>query len=269
MKALQSLFPPLSPKNLSLPTARRVILVSYNAASGTLDFRHYLITVRPYGVARRVRRVIEASAGGKKKATLDLSNHQDVADFVLRTHAAGYESASSAASSAGEEDSDNAVSLPTDYVGRNNKKGERRAVRLDEIGPRMEMKLVKIVEGVPGKQGSVIYHQFVTKSKTEAARQRADHAAKDKLRKQRREEQEQNVKRKKADAKKDEENDDEEEERGVEEADGENDDEDDEEGAWDDEEEVSDGEESEDEVAVESSESEAEQKLPPLKRRKG
>lgn len=159
MKALQSLFPPLSPKNLSLPSARRVVLVSYDDAHGTLQFRHYLITVRPYGVSRRVRRVIDASAG-KKKASLDLSNHQDVADFLLRTHAAGYESASSAASSAGEEDSDNAVALPTDYVGRNNKKGERRAVRLDEIGPRMELRLLKIVEGVPGKQGAVMYHQF-------------------------------------------------------------------------------------------------------------
>jgi len=159
MKALQSLFPPLSPKTLSLSSARRVVLISYNESKGTVDFRHYLITVRPYGVARRVRRLVEASAGGKKKATLDLSNHQDVADFLLRKNL-GYESASSAASSAGEEDSDNAVSLPTDYVGRNNRKGERRAVRLDEIGPRMELKLVKIVEGVPGREGSVIYHQF-------------------------------------------------------------------------------------------------------------
>ena len=48
-------------------------------------------------------------------------------------HVAGYGSAS-AASSVGEEDSDNAVSLPMDYVGQNNKKGERRAVRLDEVG---------------------------------------------------------------------------------------------------------------------------------------
>jgi ribosome biogenesis protein SSF1/2 len=160
MKALQSLFPPLSPKNLSLPSARRVVLVSYNDTRGTLDFRHYLITVRPYGVSRRVRRVIEASAGGTKKATLDLSTHQDVADFLLRRNGAGYESASSAASSAGEEDSDNAVALPRDYVGRNNKKGERRAVRLDEVGPRMELRLIKITEGVPGKEGSVIYHQF-------------------------------------------------------------------------------------------------------------
>jgi ribosome biogenesis protein SSF1/2 len=39
------------------------------------------------------------------------------------------------------------------YVGRNNRRGQKRAVRLDEIGPRMEMRLVKITKGVPGKEG--------------------------------------------------------------------------------------------------------------------
>ena len=94
----------------------------------------------------------------------------------------------------GEEDSDNMVLLPMDYVSQNNKKGERWAVRLDEVGPRMELKLVKIVEGVPGKEGSVIYHKLggcvcpawgmslmrvlVMKLSTEEARQRADHVAK-------------------------------------------------------------------------------------------
>ena len=86
------------------------------------------------------------------------------------------------------------VSLPMDYVGQNNKKGEWWAVRLDEVGPWMELKLVKIVEGILGKEGSVIYHEFggcvcpawgmllmwvlVTKSRMEEARQCADHVAK-------------------------------------------------------------------------------------------
>ncbi|KIJ37714.1 hypothetical protein M422DRAFT_231504 [Sphaerobolus stellatus SS14] len=283
MKAFQSLFPPLSPKTISLSSARRVVLVSYNEENVTIDFRHYLITVRPYGVARRVRRLVEATSGTKKKSALDLSNHQDVADFLLNKTVAGYESASSAASSAGEEESDNAVSLPTDYVGRNNKKGEKRAVRLDEIGPRMELKLIKIVEGVPGKEGSVIHHEFVTKSKTQIAKQRAEHAAKEKLRKQRREEQERNVKRKQELAK----------EKGEtgEEVDDDDDDEDmdngagnkreaeeladeDDEGAWDDEEDITEGEDEEgsgdedDNQAAESSESEDERHPPPPPKRR-
>lgn len=101
---------------------------------------------------------------------MDLGNEKDVADFLLRkrgdpapgssTSDAGYESAASSASSAAGDDDASAINLADDYVGRGNKKGSRRAVRLDEIGPRMELRLVKITEGVPGKEGSVIYHEF-------------------------------------------------------------------------------------------------------------
>lgn len=172
MKTFQSLFPPLSPKTLSLSSARRVVLVAYNAEKGTIDWRHYVITVRAYGVSRRVRRVLDAAGGtgassAKSKGVLDLGNERDVADFVLRKRGEkgpggdGYESATSDASSAAGDDVGEAeVNLAGDYVGRNNRKGERRAVRLDEVGPRMELKLIKVVEGVPGREGEVIFHEY-------------------------------------------------------------------------------------------------------------
>jgi ribosome biogenesis protein SSF1/2 len=96
-----------------------------------------------------------------------LGNERDVADFVLRARGErgpgsdGYESAASDASSAAGDDPEaSAINLADDYVGRNNRKGQRRAVRLDEIGPRMELRLVKIAEGIPGKEGQVIFHEF-------------------------------------------------------------------------------------------------------------
>ncbi|KAK0502826.1 rRNA binding protein [Armillaria luteobubalina] len=261
MKAFQSLFPPLSPKTIALSSARRVVLVSYNADRGTVDFRHYIITVKAYGVSKRVRRVLEgANKGSASHGLLDLGNEKDVADFLLRKRGEpgpdGYESASSAESVAGDED---AVDLADDYVGKNNKKGSRRAVRLDEVGPRLELRLVKITEGVPGKEGGVIYHEFVKKSKKEAANLKEAHAAKERLRKERREEQERNVARKKAKTggvEKDDEDEEEDDEDGGE-------DEDDE-GHWDDEEEISEGEESEQEEAEESSEDE--EPKPPKKK---
>ncbi|EJD53272.1 Brix-domain-containing protein [Auricularia subglabra TFB-10046 SS5] len=198
-KSFQSMFPALSPASLKLSEARRVVLVSYSAERNTVDVRHYLISVRPYGVSKRIRRVLESAS--TSKPVLDLSNEQDVADFLLRkpgeTDPTGYESASSAASDAGD-----AVSLADDYVGRGNKKGTKKAVKLDEIGPRMELKLLKITEGPPGKEGEVLYHAFVKKSKKELAALRADHAAKEKLRRERREEQERNVAKKKEGKKK-------------------------------------------------------------------
>lgn len=167
MKSFQSLFPPLAPNSLSLSSARRVVLISYNAERGTVDFRHYIIKVKPYGVSKRVRRVLEGAT--QSHGLLDLGNEKDIADFLLRKRGepgpeGGYESAASSAESVAGDDAD-AVDLAEDYVGRNNKKGQRRAVRLDEVGPRMELRLIKITEGVPGKEGAVMYHSFGTFSR--------------------------------------------------------------------------------------------------------
>ena len=143
------------------------MLISYDAERGTISFRHYLITTKPYGVSKKIRRVLEgkkrASSSKASESLVNLGREHDVADYILRGKGEagpdddGYETATSYASSAAEDEGD-AVSLADDYVGRNNKKGQKKAVRLDEIGPRMELRLVKIVEGVPGKEGDVMYH---------------------------------------------------------------------------------------------------------------
>ncbi|TFK67920.1 Brix-domain-containing protein [Pluteus cervinus] len=234
MKAFQSLFPPLSPQNLSLSAARRIVLVSYNADRGTIDFRHYVIKVRACGISKRVRRVLEGISGPSSSSVLDLGGEEDVADFLLkRPGDDGYESAASTTESVAGDEGET-VDLAGDYVGRNNKKGQRRAIKLEEVGPRMELRLVKITEGVPGKEGSVIFHEFVKKSKKETTAQQADHAAKEKLRKQRKEEQERNVQRKREQKTGDE---------GQDESEGDEEGGDD--GEWDEEEEVSAGEEDE------------------------
>ena len=115
--------------------------------------------------------------GGSGDAMIDLGNERDVADYVLPSHrgprssasarvdgggGGRYKTASSEVSSAAEDEAEDVVSLAEDYVGRNNRKGQKRAVRLDEICPRMEIQLVKITEGVPGSDGVVIYHGFGT-----------------------------------------------------------------------------------------------------------
>jgi ribosome biogenesis protein SSF1/2 len=296
MKTFQTLFPPLAPHKLALSSARRVVLVAYNEDRGTIDWRHFRITVKPYGVSRRVRRVLQGTGatarsgggGSGSGVVLDLGNEKDVADYVLRARGGGtsvdggYETAASEVSSAAEgEDAEDVVSLAEDYVGRNNRKGQKRAVRLDEIGPRMEMRLVKITEGVPGKEGAVIYHEFVKKTKAEIAAQKELHATRVKLRKERREEQDRNVQRKKALAGKtkadavsatgeegtDEGDDDDDEgslEAPSEKLDGG-------EASWDEEEEISEGEVSEDDDARsedQSSEDEDDDRPPRKKRQK-
>ncbi|KAJ7692358.1 hypothetical protein B0H14DRAFT_3046448 [Mycena olivaceomarginata] len=243
-KSFQSLFPPLSPHTLALSSARRVVLIAYNPDRGTVDFRHYVITVKPYGVSKRVRRVLEGAqkaAGG----ILDLGNEKDVADFLLRKRGevgpdGGYESAASSGAESVAGDDADAVDLADDYVGRNNKKGQRRAVRLDEVGPRMELRL----------EGSVIYHEFgkeiASEGQSRSGTWRGKKAAKGKS----------------TGGDNEDEEDEGEDEEMVSEG-GEDEDEPD----WDAEEEISEGEDSEEEEPQDSSDSEEEeQRRPPAKK---
>ncbi|KAG8865386.1 hypothetical protein FRB96_000276 [Tulasnella sp. 330] len=195
LKCFQSLFPPLAPKSINLSSARRVVLISWNAETKTIAWRHYLISVRTQGVTNRVRRIVEGISKAPSGNVVNLSKEKDLADYVLKQHEEGYETGStSAASDADPEES--AVRLAANYPGRNNKKGDKRAVRLSEVGPRMELRLVKITEGPPGKEGSVLYHEFIHKDQKQTAELKEAAAAREKLRKERREEQERNIARK-------------------------------------------------------------------------
>ncbi|KAG8745111.1 hypothetical protein FRC10_008722 [Ceratobasidium sp. 414] len=199
-KFFQALFPPLSPHTISLSSARRVILASYSSTNNTISIRHYLIGVRALGVTRHVRKLVDGKTTTHQ--VLDLGREKDVADYVLRQAGEpgpdGYESASSAASDVEGEAGAAEVHLAGDYVGRNNRAGAKRAVKLTEIGPRLELRLVKITEGVPGKQGAVLYHEFVKKSASESADLKKAAVARAKLKQERREEQARNIERKKA-----------------------------------------------------------------------
>lgn len=65
---------------MKLSEARRVILLNYNAETGTIDFRHYIIHVKPVGVTKGVKRVII----NKKNALPNISKFEDVSEYVLR-----------------------------------------------------------------------------------------------------------------------------------------------------------------------------------------
>ena len=212
----QNLFPPLHVHTMRLSQVRRIVLLNYNAETKTVDWRHYLISVRPVGVSRSVRRVIEGSTrpsaassgsvtghGGSNKrhgrALINLANMTDIAEYVTRGSTAGGsdDTDTSEAESEAEDIADpkNAVELPQSYVGRGNEANTQRAVRLREIGPRMELRLVKIEEGLNGSE--VLYHDYMHKSAKEVAEQARAIAAKKRLAAERKAEQEKNVERKK------------------------------------------------------------------------
>lgn len=204
----QGLFPAIQVEKSALPTFRRVLLLSYSHTTNLISLRHYVITVRPHGVSRRVRRLLNATTVNARKPHID--DTDDLADYLLRGRTgapgsegggtAGYDSSSETEGSEAESDS-NAVELPEDYVGRGNKKGERKAVRLVETGPRMELQLVKVVEGLVGSrkgEGETVFHEFVHKSRSESKALQKTHDERRRLKEMRRAEQAANVARKKA-----------------------------------------------------------------------
>lgn len=201
---------------MRLSQVRRVVLLNYNADTKTIDWRHYQISVRPVGVSRSVRRVIEGSTrpsavssgsvsgyGGEHRrhgrALVNLGNATDIAEYVIRGSQAtgGEDTDTSEAESEAEDmaDPQNSVELSQQYLGRGNAAHSQRAVRLREIGPRMELRLVKVEEGLNGS--SVLYHDYVHMSAAEVAKQTRDITAKRQLAAERRAEQERNVKKKK------------------------------------------------------------------------
>ena len=164
----------LTSRQSALPSFRRVLLISYNPITNLISIRHYTITVRAHGVSRRVRKLLTTSSVTSRLP--NLSSKDDIADYLLRrvgtpgsditdttatASTAGYESAGDTDGSEAESDT-NAVELPDDY-GKGNKKGDRKAVRLVEIGPRMELRLIKVVEGLVGSkkgEGETVFHEF-------------------------------------------------------------------------------------------------------------
>ena len=58
------------------------------------------------------------------------------------------------------EDEDNQVVLPDRYGG--NIRNNQSAIKLAELGPRMTLQLVKVMQGL--FKGEVMYHAFVSKT---------------------------------------------------------------------------------------------------------
>ncbi|KAF1936382.1 Brix-domain-containing protein [Clathrospora elynae] len=218
----QGLFPPIQPHTTPLHTIKRVLLLnreppSEENGSCTISLRHYSITTKITGVPKAIRRLYAAekligSREKKKSALPNLGKLQDVADYMLDPSAAGYTSASDTEADtdaevevtapvrqkvlsrrekerlkAGEEPSNARASGSKPRV-------EKRAVKLVEIGPRMKLRLTKVEEDVCG--GKTMWHEFITKSKTEVQDLEKKWAQKNKEKEERRRIQKENVEKK-------------------------------------------------------------------------
>ncbi|RLN21248.1 hypothetical protein BBJ28_00002854 [Nothophytophthora sp. Chile5] len=178
----QNLFPAIDVQTVALAECRRVVLFNYEKETDTVEFRQYVIRAAPLGLSRSVKTIVKAKVP-------DLNKLEDISEFVLG-NGAGVASASDS-----EVDDEAAhVTLPDTFRGRGNRKAEKSAVRLSEIGPRLTLSLTKVERGIC--EGDVLYHSYLSKTPEEAAKAKAKHEAAKALKRKRREDQEANVAKK-------------------------------------------------------------------------
>lgn len=177
----QNMFPSINVHQISLNSIKRCVLINYDPVSQEVEFRHYSLKVVPVGMSRGVKKLMQEKFP-------DMSKLEDISELLMK----GVNLSESEA----EQDGDhNITELPQVYSGRGNMASQQSAVRLTEIGPRMTLQLVKILEGMG--DGKVLYHSIVSKTEEELQEILKRKEARLKEKAERRKKQEENVARKK------------------------------------------------------------------------
>ncbi|KAF1329804.1 Swi4 1, peter pan-like protein suppressor, partial [Globisporangium splendens] len=179
----QNMFPAIDVQTVQLSECRRVVLFNYEKGTDHVEFRQYVVRATPLGISKSVKTIV-------KSKIPNLAKLEDISEFIMGN------GAGAGATSDSEIDDESAhVTLPDSFRGRGNRKAEKSAVRLTEIGPRLTLKLTKVEREIC--EGDVLYHAYLTKTPEEAAKLKAKKEQALALKRKRREEQESNVNKKK------------------------------------------------------------------------
>ncbi|XP_062454312.1 P2Y purinoceptor 11 [Rhea pennata] len=176
----QNMFPSINVHKVNLNNIKRCLLISYDAETQLLDFRHYSVKVVPVGVSKGLKKLLQEKFP-------NMSRLEDISELLIKD-------INLSESEAEQDGTHNILELPQAYAGRGNMKAQQSAVRLTEIGPRMTLQLVKVEEGLA--QGNVLYHSFIHKTEAEVQEILARKEAKLQLKAERRQKQEADVERK-------------------------------------------------------------------------
>lgn len=191
----QNLFPPIQPQFTKLGSIKRVLMINYK--DGKIEIRHYSIDTKTIDNSRNIKKLIQSHQLNKNLPKLGKS--EDIADLVLDPYNVGLTSDS-------EVEDDAVFDQPTNVVKKKvveaeegeekeGKETRKKAIKLTELGPRINMTLMKIEEGLTASK--TIYHSTVTKSKKEQEQLEAKAQEKRQLREERRKRQAENVEKKK------------------------------------------------------------------------
>jgi ribosome biogenesis protein SSF1/2 len=175
----KNLFPSVKNNSQSVyKNAKRVVLFTYNADKNVFELRNYHIKKSFSGMNKGIKKLLN------NERLMDFSKVGDVSELFLANKA-----------ELSESDIDNLQSkIEVEKKTQGNKIKTEVSIRLQEIGPRMTLKLIKLQDDF--HKGEVLYHGIVKKSEDEKDQIRKKIQEKIKLKEKRRLEQEENVKRK-------------------------------------------------------------------------
>lgn len=200
----QNLFPPIKPHETKVSTIKRVLLIN-RMPNGEIELRHYAINTKLVEESRNVKKLINSHHNLKKKLPV-MTKHDDISDLVLDPYSVG------GLTSDSEMEDDAVVEIQGEHANSVKQREaapspasatRKRAIKLSELGPRINMTLVKIEESLLGSK-KVIYHSNVKKSGNELKELEKRHQMREQKKAERRAVQKANVdaKQAKKDAKK-------------------------------------------------------------------
>lgn len=187
----QNMFPPIQPQLTTVSSIKRVLMINKDQ-DGSLDLRHYAIDTKLVEELRNIKKLINAKRLGKKMP--NMLKNMDISDLVLDPYSVGGVTLDLEV----EDDAIVEVAKPEEAPVRESvpqvSTTKKRAIKLIELGPRLNMLLMKIEEGMG--EGKTMYHSSITKLELEQQALEKKHQKRKQLRDQRRAEQKRNVEEK-------------------------------------------------------------------------
>jgi ribosome biogenesis protein SSF1/2 len=173
---LKEAFPSVNVNTIKIDECKRAVLFHFDKETERIQFRHYVITSSTTGVSEPIKSIFK----GKDLDKGELGKYNDISEYILQ------ENENNQTNMQDEESTFQVEGKNTTY---------KKAVKLVEIGPRMDLLLIKVEEKLCS--GIVWYHRYIHKTPEEIEEQRKKVEQKRKLKELRKKEQELNVQKKK------------------------------------------------------------------------
>jgi len=142
-------FPSVNVNTIKLENCKRVVLFHFDKETERIRFRHYLITTTTTGVSQPIKSLFEGKNNG------DLGSYKDISEYILEENFDGMQ--------------DVQENEETFQVEKKNITFQK-AIKLVEIGPRMDLLLIKVEEKLCS--GLVWYHRYINKTPEEIEEQK-------------------------------------------------------------------------------------------------